>query len=369
MGNFLKVNALRAVIIDRYLVHEVVWTFIVTVLFLLAIFITFSLSMFLVDANAGLLRITEVIQLTALKALIALEVLLPLGFYLAVMIGLGRLHSDSEIYAMRACGISEGRLLKPIMALALALALLTGSFSIIVRPWAYAQTYKTKALASASTEIDRIKPSRFYVFDDEDRSVYIEKISADGRDLQGIFIRTRQGDNLQVITAATGEFSYLKRPAFHQLKLLDAQVVKLVTDGPDFFARLGSFSIWMPAERLKLIAPNPESTGTASLRNSVVPSDRAELQWRLSTPVSTLLLALLALPLSRSQPRQGRYGRMLFALVIYALYFSLLDISRSWVKQGLVDNIWWVPGLLAILVLALYRPWQKLKKVGASHHA
>ncbi|GMR15364.1 MAG: LPS export ABC transporter permease LptF [Gammaproteobacteria bacterium] len=356
-------------IIDRYLVQEVVRTFFVTGFLLLAIFTAFSLSVFLVDADAGSLRIAEVTQLTALKALIALEVLLPLSFYLAVMIGLGRLYSDSEIYAMRACGISELRLLKPVMALALALALLIGGFSVLVRPWAYAQSYKARALAAASTEIGRIKPSRFYVFDDEDRTIYVERISEDGKDLQGIFIRSREDNNLQVITSATGKFSYLARPAFHQLKLLDAQVFKMVADGPDFFARLGTFSIWMPAQNLKPQEPNPESTQTANLQNSVLPDYRAEFQWRLSTPVSTLLLALLAIPLSRSRPRQGRYTRMLFALVIYAVYFSLLDISRSWVQQNLVDNIWWVPGLLGAVVLGLYLPWKRMQSRGDHHHA
>ena len=69
-----------------------------------------------------------------------------------------------------------------------------------------------------------------------------------------------------------------------------------------------------------------------------------------------LLLALAAIPLSRSRPRQGRYAKMLLALVIYALYFNLLDVSRSWVEQGNSDYIWWVPGLLALLVAGLYAP-------------
>jgi len=92
-----------------------------------------------------------------------------------------------------------------------------------------------------------------------------------------------------------------------------------------------------------------------------VPVDRAEYQWRLSTPVSTLLLALLAVPLSRSQPRQGRYARLLLAVVVYAVYFSVLDISRNWVQQETADSIWWVTATLALGVLALYVPWRKIR--------
>jgi len=76
----------------------------------------------------------------------------------------------------------------------------------------------------------------------------------------------------------------------------------------------------------------------------------------MSTPVSALLLALAAIPLSRSRPRQGRYAKMLLALGIYAIYFNLLDVSRSWVEQGSLRYIWWVPGLLGLIVAALYFP-------------
>jgi len=73
-----------------------------------------------------------------------------------------------------------------------------------------------------------------------------------------------------------------------------------------------------------------------------------------------LLLALLAIPLSRSRPRQGRYARILGAMIIYAVYFNLLDVSRTWVEQGTASTIWWAPGALAALVALLYFPWRKL---------
>jgi hypothetical protein len=97
--------------------------------------------------------------------------------------------------------------------------------------------------------------------------------------------------------------------------------------------------------------------------------DSAELQWRFSTPISALLLALLAIPLSRSRPRQGRYARMLAALVIYAIYFNMLDVSRTWVEQGTRATIWWAPGALALLVFILYVPWMKITRAGMRFRA
>ncbi|MBT8058392.1 MAG: LPS export ABC transporter permease LptF [Gammaproteobacteria bacterium] len=346
-------------IVDRYLRREISVPFAAVSIVLFTIFVTFSLTRFLMDANAGLLLPGEVIRLTFLRGLISLEVLLPLALYLGVMIGLGRLHSDSEIYAMRASGISELRALRPIVFVAVLLAVLIGLFSVFVRPWAYSLSYEIKARAEASTEVDRIREARFYTFDDSGRTVFVRGIEGDQGRLEEVFIRTRKNEDLQIITAPGGRLDYRARPEHHRLVLDEARVYKRVADGPDFFAELGRFSLWIPAGEPDEVGYRTKATSSFDLPESGSPEDRAELQWRLSTPLSALLLALLAIPLSRSRPRQGRYARILAALVIYAIYFNLIDVARTWVEQGTSRSIWWVPGLLALLVMVLFTPWRR----------
>jgi lipopolysaccharide export system permease protein len=349
-------------IIDRYVRHEIGVPFLAVSIVLIAIFLTFSLTRFLIDANAGLLHSGEVIQLTFLKSLISLEILLPLSLYLGVMIGLGRLYSDSEIYAMRASGISEMRLLRPIIRFALLLAVLSALFSVFVRPWAYAQSFWIKAQAEASTEVDRIQPARFYTFGDSGRTVFIKEIADNGSVLDEVFIRTKNNDDLQVITSEAGRMDFEARSGYHRLILQDANVYKRVAEGPDVFAKLGNFSLWIPAAEADPVGYKTKSTSTFELRNSGSTEDLAEFQWRMSTPLSTLLLILLAIPLSRSRPRQGRYARMLAAIVIYSVYFNLMDVSRTWVESGTSAGIWWVPALLSLLVFVLYVPWVKFAR-------
>ena len=343
-------------IIDHYLIREIMHPLLAICTALVLIFVSYSLSRLLVDADAGLLQPGEVIQLTLLKSLVSLDVLLPLSLFLAVMTGLGRLYTDSEIYAMRASGISEARLLRPLMRLALVVAIVVAVLSTWARPWAYSQSYAIKAAAEVSAETGRIRESSFYTFGDSERTVFIEHIAENGIDLRGIFVRTQKGEDLQVITAARGIFEYLAKPMFHRLQLTDARVLRKVQDGTDLSAQFGTFTLWLPVETPKPPGYKVKSATTNALRQSSDPADQAELQWRLSTPVSALLLALAAIPLSRSRPRQGRYAKMLLALGIYAIYFNLLDVSRSWVEQGRADYIWWVPGLLSLVVAALYVP-------------
>lgn len=343
-------------IIDQYLTREIMHPLLAICTALVVIFLSYSLSRFLVDADAGLLQPGEVIRLTLLKSLVSLDVLLPLSLFLAVMTGLGRLYTDSEIYAMRSSGISEARLLRPLMRLAFVVAVVVALLSTWVRPWAYAQSYAIKAAAEASAETGRIREARFYTFGERERTVFIEHIAENGIDLDGIFVRTRKGEDLQVITATRGIFEYQFKPMFHRLQLIDARVVRKVQDGADLSAKFGTFTLLLPVETPKPAGYKVKSATTNALRQSSDPADRAEFQWRLSTPVSALLLALAAIPLSRSRPRQGRYAKMLLALGIYAVYFNLLDVSRSWVEQGRADYIWWVPGLLALVVAGLYAP-------------
>ena len=351
-------------IIDQYLRREISVTFAAVSAVLVSIFITFSLTRFLMDANAGLLLPSEIFQLTVLKSLISLEVLLPLSLFIAILIGLGRLHSDSEIYAMRASGISELRVLRPIVAVAILLAILIGLFSLFVRPWAYGMSYEIKARAEAASEIDRISAARFYSFSESGRTVFVKTVSGKGEQLGQVFIRSRKNDDLQVITSATGRLKYDIRPGFHQLILNEASVYKRVADGPDVFAELGSLAMWIPAGEPDPVGYKTKSSDIFQLRLSDDTVDSAELQWRISTPFSALLLALLAIPLSRSRPRQGRYARILIAVVIYALYFNLIDVSRTWVEQGTASSIWWAPGLLSLLVVILYVPWIKIFRPG-----
>ena len=84
--------------------------------------------------------------------------------------------------------------------------------------------------------------------------------------------------------------------------------------------------------------------------------DLAELHWRFGIPLATLVLAILAVPLSRSQPRQGRYGRLAIGLLVFIIYFNLLSAGKAWLEQGLVSavvGLWWVHGLMLGAALVL----------------
>jgi lipopolysaccharide export system permease protein len=99
-----------------------------------------------------------------------------------------------------------------------------------------------------------------------------------------------------------------------------------------------------------------KAADTFELMGSSRLEDIAELQWRLSTPLSTVLLALVGVPLSKSNPRRGKYAKLGVAIIIFAIYYQLFVIAKTWVEKAVVTpwlGIWWVPVLLALMAVWL----------------
>ena len=80
---------------------------------------------------------------------------------------------------------------------------------------------------------------------------------------------------------------------------------------------------------------------------STVRKDIAELQYRLSTPFSTVLLALLAVPLSRAAPRQGKYAKIFTATVVFSAYYFLGLMIKSFINNAAISNF---PGIWSIVI-------------------
>ena len=346
-------------IVDRYLARETAKPFALTALFLVGVFIAYSLTRFLTEANDGLLDGSAILILTGLKAIIALEVLLPIALYMGLIVALGRLHSEWEMIALRAGGFSENRILVPVIAMAAAVAVFVAATSVWVRPWAYQNLYALEADAQATAELEDLPPGQFHIHAQAERMVFIDQRDGDTGELRGVFVRSSNGDTLEVISAGRGQLTTHARKDAHLLALQQALIYKQApTQGAsdrDLAGRFEAFDIWAPAVTPDPVGYRPKTQPTRALSASARSEDRAEVQWRWSTAVSTLLLALVAMPLSRAQPRRGRYARVLLAVVIYVLYFNFIGVVRSEVEQGTLAHLWWAPGTLAF-ALAVFWP-------------
>ncbi|MDZ7754571.1 MAG: LPS export ABC transporter permease LptF [Gammaproteobacteria bacterium] len=346
-------------LIDRYVIREiaVVWFAVAVVLTIL--FASFSSMRFMAEAASETLSLEAVFQLVGLRTLIALEVLLPLALYLAVVMGLGRLHSDSELVALQAVGVGEGRLLVAVAWLAVPLGMAAGALALEVRPWAYDMSYVLEAREEAESLVDRVRADRFESDGDGERVIHARRVDAAARRLEEVYIYRRDGEHRDIFLARSAE----------QPQPVPGRPSTLVLEqGSAYrFEATGRTRLVLRFKRLTLHLEETETVlgykrkaaPTAELADSDSPHDVAEYQWRLSRPAATVLLALLAVPLSRSAPRRGRYGRVFLAVVAYGVYYNLGSVARTWVEQGAVPplpGLWWPHALLALVLAVVYRP-------------
>lgn len=340
-------------LIGRYIFREAFGSWLMVMAVLFAIFMTNQLAEILGDAAADRLPRDAVLAVFGLTAMRYLMLLTPIALFLGVTLALARLNRDGEMAALSACGVGVGRLLVPIGALTLLLALGLSWLALVSAPAATRRIEEIRFTAKQNVELAAIQPGTFTTPDSGETVLYARDVVGD--ELRNVFLQTQRGDRVSVVLAergrrvvdpATGEQSFVMY-AGRLYEGVPGESRFLVVEFDEQFLPVRPDD---DEELVQAAAAKP----TLELAASSSLEDRAELQWRVSQPLSLFVLALLALPLSRTSPREGRYARLGIALLIYVIYSDLLLISRVWVERSVIDGdvgMWWVHAVVALLGL------------------
>lgn len=344
-------------ILDRYLTREVFYALLGVTPVVLLIFLSDRFVRYLADAAAGKIPSELILTLITLKFLSVLVILLPLTFYIAVMLALGRLYKDSEMTVLAACGVGPARILSTILFLSAAVALLVSVLSLYVSPWAITKSNELKARAQAASEITGLMPGRFKESRRGDRIIYVEHVAPDGRSMNNVFVQSREQGKLGIVSAERGLQMVDRETGDQFIVLENGQRYEGTPGSADYkIVRYARYSV-----RINEAAPDEarHQQEAQDSRSLLVSEDRgatAELQWRLSMPLSVILLAALAVQLARTTPRQGKYAKVLLAILTYLIYNNMLGVSRAWLERDLIPpwaGLWWVHGALLLIVVML----------------
>jgi lipopolysaccharide export system permease protein len=357
-------------IINRYLLREIVGPLAILLTVLAVLFTSYGAASFLSDAVNGLLPTDLIAQVIGLRTLIALEVLIPISLYLSVVLGLGRMYSDSEITALLALGVTRARVLGVVLGLSLCMALVVAGLSLVVRPWAYSRAHELANRASASLDTNDMKAGTFYTGSDEHRTIFIEQRTDLSSPAGGVFVqlRLREGGTRIIYAGSAKQVSHTGDLDRLKMHLTDAHVYDIGQNGDEGEVVLNVKDLVVQLAAVQVEAPeySAVAASTAQLKVSHSAADIAELQWRLSTSCSALLLGMLGVPLSRTQPRQHRNAKAGIAILIYAGYYLFYESVRTWVQNGVITpfpGVWIAPALLAlILIWALLQPRLALRR-------
>jgi len=349
-------------IFDRYLLKEVVngWLAVTVVLWL--VLVSNRLVRYLGNAAEGHIPGNLIFKMLALKMVWYLVLVVPFALALGVVLGLSRLYRDNEMVVMSACGVGPGRIYRPLLGLSVLIAVIIAWLSLYASPTLQGMSERLKISAEQQAELTILGAGRFNDLQGGKVTFYAERLSSDRKHMENLFIVVRNASDSgrppqlltartaqRTIDAATGDdflilhdgFRYEGTPGEADYRIMQFDLYGVRVDLPD----------------AGVVGDSREAVATLRLLASSDPWDIAELQWRLSMPLSVIVLVLLAVPLTRGGPRQGRYGHLVLAVLLFVVYYNLLGTAKVWVGKGTVPpviGLWWVLLLPVVLTLLLF---------------
>jgi lipopolysaccharide export system permease protein len=344
-------------VIDRYILRDILQTWGAVIAVLVLILATNSLAYMLGKVVEGKLATDAVMPLFLTNFTHYLVTMIPLGLYLGLMLAFGRLYAESEMAALAACGVGTARLYRPVMIAGVVAALIAGGLAIWVSPWAKRVEADIKAQMESRSELAGIVPGRFNRASDGRVVLFATAVKENGT-LEEVFVEATDDEGVtHIVRAARAreEVDPDTRASF--LVFEDGHRYSGTPGSADF--RVVEFE----RHGIRLSEPQPMA-GSAGrggwsmtrLWQSDDARDRAEFEWRLAMPIACLLLALASVPLSRTTPRKGRYGKIAIALLLYLAYSNVMVVARNSLSDGSVPQwigMWWAHALTLALILLL----------------
>ncbi|HZF17584.1 MAG TPA: LPS export ABC transporter permease LptF [Steroidobacteraceae bacterium] len=342
-------------IIDRYLLREATQSWLSVTGVLLVILVSNQLSRTLQRAAEQGLPQDIVMSLIGLSTIENLTVLMPVGLLLAIVLAFGRLYHESEMAAVQACGIGTLRLYRPVSVLAAFAAVALAWLAFFGGPDAAQKGYAMRSHALRDAQIGSLAPGKFRSFGTD--AVFYAQRSDNKGVMYDVFLERNQAGKVEVAVAERAEHTVSADGSTHTVTLFNGTRYDGTPGQPQF--RITDFeSHGIPVLLPELVAPKDrrELMATRDLIGSTDRRDQAQLSWRLSAPIMAFVLAFVAVPLSRLQPRQGRYARMAQAILVYFVYFTLLSTGKVWIERGKMPatiGLWWVHMLMIGYALVL----------------
>lgn len=315
---------------------------------------------YLAQAASGKLDAGVLLTLMGFRLPTFLELIIPLGFFIGILLAYGRLYVDSEMTVLSACGMSENKLISYTLAIALGVSVMVASFSLYISPIGVNAAEELLTQQRSRTEFETLKPARFHKLSGGDGVSYAQGISGDKKQLEKVFLAGsgETDEKLSILTAQTGETVFNPSNGKRYLVLEDGRQYRGQPGEADYeIIRFERYSQYVPEPEYEARS-DKETDGMSTLALFKLRTEEAyaSLQWRFSVPVLVLVVAIMAIPLSRTQPRKGRYVKMIPAILLYIIYIVSINAARGWLEEGKAPTpylLWLVHLMFFALALSM----------------
>ena len=322
-------------------------------LVLLVITFTWQLIKLLGTAAGGTIPTDAVLVLLGFAVLVYLSVLLSLTLFLSVLMSITRAYRDSEMVVWQSSGLGLNSWFIPVLIYAAPIIILVTVLSFNLTPWAIGKIEQYKHQLENRDDVSAVAPGVFKESKNGERVFFVEKVSTDLRQVANIFVHSTQ-DQRQGVMVANRGFSELKDNGDRYLVLVAGRRYEGTPGQADYrIMNFERYSFRIEQKEMTAFMPSQKSLSTRQLIDNPTPLNLSELTWRVGLPVSALILAFLAIPLSAVNPRTGRFLNVLVAVFLYMVYSNLISIFQAWVAKGTLKPAIGMFGVHAIMVVLL----------------
>lgn len=354
-------------ILRRYMTQQVAANTAIVLLFLMALMLGGRLIRYFGIAAEGRLDVGLLFAIIGYNIPTFLELILPLSFFIALMLVLGRMYVDQEMSVLFASGISRGRLTRLMIPLITGLFVLQMGISLWAKPWGLSNSKQIWQTQSLGSLLDLVRPKTF--ISSGNYHLYVDEFDKEKRELKNLYVVQQQTDKSgkiaknDVIITATRAYQVPSKDtdSSMQLDLFQGRRYELGTNQANYNqASFEKYRITLekPASE-KITETNVETQTTAKLlANTQKPEVKAELGYRFTMPWLIIIAAMLATPLAQVRPRQGRWLRLLPSVLIFAsCAISIISLRTAIGKERISEYayIWLIVGFI---VFALLLNWQ-----------
>ena len=354
-------------ILRRYMTQQVAANTAIVLLFLMALMLGGRLIRYFGIAAEGRLDVGLLFAIIGYNIPTFLELILPLSFFIALMLVLGRMYVEQEMSVLFASGISRGRLTRLMIPLITGLFVFQMGISLWAKPWGLSNSEHIWQTQSLGSLLDLVRPKTF--ISSGNYHLYVDEFDKEKRELKNLYVVQQQTDKSgkiaknDVIITATRAYQVPSKDtdSSMQLDLFQGRRYELGTNNAKYNqASFEKYRITLekPASE-KITETNVETQTTAKLlANTQKPEVKAELGYRFTMPWLIIIAAMLATPLSQVRPRQGRWLRLLPSVLIFAsCAISIISLRTAIGKERISEYayIWLIVGFIAF---ALLLNWQ-----------
>ncbi|MCU7837220.1 MAG: LPS export ABC transporter permease LptF [gamma proteobacterium symbiont of Taylorina sp.] len=351
-------------IIQDYIIKEILRSFAGVFIVLFLVILSTQLLKSLSAVASGQISTDFLFALIAYKNIDSLTIILPLSLFVSILLALSRLYKDSEMIALSSCGIGPLSLLKSVLIVVSTFIFLEAGLSLSLGPWARSHIQIAKEEFKVQAVVEFIVAGQFNFSNDLKRVLYTERFNDKKTSLDNVFLyidksdKKNEGGDNSVLASEKASFVTDPKNDSRYIIFNNGHRYDGIPGTFDYtHIRFQDYGVLLQGKSVSNISFDRESVPFSHLLDTDKINYKAEFQWRISQILMMIILAMLAVPLSKSTPRQGRYGKMAVAILIYIIYSNLLLVSMNMLRKGRVDpfiGMWWVHVIFILLFLFLF---------------